>query len=72
MISLATDCSQCTHKRICMYKYNARSAMNKLKNMTYSTEHNEDCNWDTKMSREHVDITFSCPSFNKQQEFGIR
>lgn len=72
MIELNTDCAKCSHERVCQYKYNARSAMNKLKDMTYGNGPNDDYDWDTMMQHKHVDIKFSCRDFERKPECGIR
>lgn len=66
MINLTADCGECTHVGVCRYKYNARNAMSKLKNMTYDKGQNYDYDWDTIMKRDHVDIVFSCPNFSRK------
>lgn len=71
MIKLTTDCAKCNHERVCQYKYNARNAMDKLNRMDY-IDMNGSGDWNTMMQRRHVDITFSCPSFERKQEIGIR
>lgn len=72
MIKLTTNCAECSHERVCQYKHNARNAMDKLRKITYGCGPNEDFNWEIMTQHKHVDITFSCPSFDRKKEFGIR
>lgn len=67
MIKLATDCDTCIHKNICRYKDNAKSDMNKLKNMTYGEGPNDDYDWETICNNRHVNIAFSCSDYKNGQ-----
>ena len=42
MIRLVTDCNTCIHKEVCKHKDNAKSDMEKLKNMIYGEGPNDD------------------------------
>ena len=67
MIRLVTDCNTCMHKEVCKHKDNAKSDMEKLKNMIYGEGPNDDYTWDTISSSRHVNITFSCPDYRNGQ-----
>ncbi|WP_289290584.1 hypothetical protein [Bacteroides sp. 41_26] len=41
--------------------------MEKLKNTTYGDGPNDDYGWDIMMEHEHVDVSFSCPDYQKQK-----
>ena len=71
MLKLTSDCAECSHERVCQYKYNARNAMDKLKKMEY-IDTNGNGSYEDMTARKHIDITFSCPSFERKNEFGIR
>lgn len=72
MIKLTTNCAECSHEKMCRYKNNAKYAMEKLKKMTYGRGPNDDYDWDIMMQHEHVNITFSCPDFDKKKDFLYR
>lgn len=73
MIKLKTDCVDCSHSKVCQYKHNARLAMDKFKSETFiSGISNEACTWEDKMVRDHVDVEFSCPDFEKKKEVSFR
>ena len=64
MIKLKTDCADCAHSKICQYKHNARLAMDKLKKEIFTSGVSDNnCTWEDKMARDHVDVEFSCPYF---------
>ena len=63
MIKLTTKCGDCMHYEVCRFKNNAENAMKRLKDMTYHTDDGKIYKWDMAMAQEHVDVTFSCPSF---------
>lgn len=65
MIKLSTKCEDCIHEKVCRNKGKAESAMRKLSNMRYGTGSNDDYDWTTIMQSDRVDITFSCPDFEK-------
>lgn len=65
MIKLATKCEECLHEKVCKNKNNAKYAMNKLTSAIYGTGPNDDYDWKTMMEHMHVNITFSCPDFNR-------
>ena len=73
MIKLKTDCTDCTHSKVCQYKHNARFAMDKLKKEIFTSAISNDvCTWEDKMTHDHVDIEFSCPDFAKNQQTLLR
>lgn len=65
MITLRTDCKDCIHEKVCRNKDNAKSAMERLKNMQYGKGPNDDYDWDTMMKHKNVDVMFSCPDYKK-------
>lgn len=65
MISLKTNCEECTHKNVCRNKNNAKNDMDRLASMTYGTGSNDDYSWAIMMESRHVDIIFSCHDFMK-------
>lgn len=46
--------------------------MKKLKEMRYGDGPNDDYDWGIMMEHYNVDITFSCPHFEKKKEFLYR
>jgi len=67
MLKLLTDCDKCIHKRTCKYYNHPKQAMDKLKDTTYGNGPNDDYGWDVMMEHEHVDVSFSCPDYEKQK-----
>lgn len=59
-IKLATDCKDCVHEKVCKYKNNAVDAMNRFKSSIDGGSR-----WDDSMKNKHVDVVFSCPSFDR-------
>ena len=73
MIKLKTDCTDCMHSKICRYKHNARSAMDKLKKEIFTSEISNDAyTWEDTMARNHVDIEFSCPDYKQNLDTVLR
>lgn len=67
MLKLLTDCDDCMFNRVCKYHNRPKQAMEKLKNTTYGEGPNDDYGWDVMMKQEHVDVSFSCPDYEKQK-----
>lgn len=67
MLKLRTDCDKCIHSKVCRNKNNPKNAMKKLANTTYGNGPNDDYGWDVMMKQEHVDVSFSCPDYEKQK-----
>lgn len=65
-IRLATKCEECFHEKVCKNRNNAKYDMDKLSKMTYGCGPNDDYYWPIMMEHRHVDITFSCPDFNRK------
>lgn len=63
MIKLTTDCANCIHSKVCRNKNNAKSAMEKLKDLRFGSGSNDDYDWDTMMQVSNVNIEFSCPDY---------
>lgn len=61
MIKLTTDCKECMHNKVCMYKDNVLNAMNIFKSGFYDGYRCDDL-----MKNKNVDVTFSCPDFRKR------
>lgn len=73
MIRLKIDCSDCIHVNVCQYKHNAKFAMDKFKKgMFISGISNESYTWEDKMAKDHVDVEFSCPDFEKKSQTLLR
>lgn len=73
MISVKTDCGECSHSKVCQYKHNARLAMNKFKKeMFISGISNEACTWEDKMAQDHVNVEFSCPDYKQNLDTLVR
>ena len=67
MLKLLTDCDDCMFNRVCKYHNRPKQAMEKLKNTTYGDGPNDDHGWVVMMKQEHVDVSFSCPDYEKQK-----
>ena len=65
MIKLKTDCETCMHKNICRFRDNAKSDVNKLKNINYGIGPNDNYDWDTISNSRHVTIEFSCMDYTR-------
>ena len=68
MIKCIAECNKCIHNKMCKYKGNAECDAKKLKNTLYSNNPNMDYDWDMLCESRHVDITFSCPDFEKREK----
>lgn len=65
MIGLKTNCEECTHKDVCLYRNNAKNDMERLASTTYGEGPNDDYSWSIMMESRHVDISFACHDFMK-------
>ena len=72
MIKLKTDCTDCVHSKVCQYKHNARLAMDKFNESLFVSGSGDAYKWRDKMTSDHVDVEFSCPDFEKKQQFALR
>lgn len=76
MITITTNCNDCTHKGLCRFEGNAETDMNKLKNMNYGNGPNDDYDWNTVSKSRNVNISFSCPDYRQvitslNRDFGL-
>ena len=73
MIKLKTDCNECIHVNVCQYKHNAKFAMDKFKETAFkSAISNEVCTWEEKMECDRINVEFSCPDYNEEQQTVLR
>ena len=72
MIKLKTDCIDCVHSKVCRYKHNARLAMDKFNESIFVSGSGDTYSWMDKMERDHVDVEFSCPDFEREPQFTLR
>ena len=69
MIKVTTDCAACQHLKVCRYTNNAVTDADKLSEMIYDEDQNDEySSWAVMSHARNVTITFSCDSFEKRPE----